>query len=113
MSSVCLAPAKVVALSTTRATLVPSGERYAGVGTWIGIDWTTAPVQLTTRTWLNEFVSQSAPAGVAAPTGMQVLLPSVNRRIAVAESTTCSSCGPQHPGPPPCVHVGTLATTRL
>src|SRR5689334_13558731 len=113
MSSVCLAPANVVALSTMRATRLPSGDRYAGVGPWIGYVWTVAPVQLRTRTWLNVLVSHSAPAAVAAPIGMHEVPPSVNRRPAVAGSTTCSSCGRQHPGTPPWVQVGTLATIRL
>src|SRR5579859_7572925 len=97
----------------TNATRAPSGDRYAGVGPAIGYDRVTAPVQLRTFTWSNALVSHSAPAGVAAPTGMQVLPPRVKRRPAVAGSTTWSSCGPQQVGPPPCEQDGTFATTRL
>src|SRR5207237_8839017 len=113
MSSAGVRPAKVAALSTTSATLVPSGERYAGVGPWMENVATVAPVQPRTRTWLNVLFSHSAPAGVAEPTRMHVPPPSVDLRPAVAGSTTCSSCGPQHVGPPPCVHDGTFARTRL
>src|SRR4029077_8765116 len=88
MSSVCLAPANVVALSTTSATLVPSGDRYAGVGPWIAYVCTVAPVQLRTWTWLNAVFSHSAPAGVAEPTRTHELPPSVDLRPAVAGSTT-------------------------
>src|SRR5256885_7372370 len=113
MSRVCLAPASSVWLSITSAISEPSGERYAGVGPWIASDCFAAPVQSTWLTFVDDGSSHSAPAGLGEPTGMHLMPPTVNRRAPVAGSTTWYSCGPQQPGPLPCVHEGTWATTRL
>src|SRR5579864_1449582 len=85
-----------------------------GDGAWIGNDPNWPAVQLISLAVVNPDVSShTTPAGDAGPATTQVVPPSVNRRPPVAGSTTCSSSGPQQNGPPPCVHEGTLATTRL
>src|SRR6266849_7986748 len=80
---------------------------------WSGIVLTMPPVHVSCLRSDVDVSSHTTPAGDAAPATTQVGPPSVKWRTAVAGSTTCSSCGDAEKGPPPCVHAGTLATTRL
>src|SRR3989442_2706664 len=107
-----LVPWMDVPLLSTSATRLPSGDKSSNSGPGTAKLRTVPAVQLRTFDWAPS--QQMSPAGEAGPTiGHAVKSPMVKRRVALAGSITCSSWIPQQNGPPPCVHEGTTATTRL